>query len=485
MIFEQIIDHLRNNPRQAMLAKIAGIGLVAFVIFVLMINLPTSQPSPLRDISLSSEGFPSLQGDSIVYYNGVAFVRADLNSGKSSVLSKPMRLPNITSLHVVGDSGALATFSGSLSTTPAEWFLSELAVDSLDDTIMSSILWYIDFKSGEISTVPTSSVDNAAYYYSPNNKNAYYVSAYIPPLETGEASPLRSTAERILYKLSSDSNEPVEVAKITEAGQTGQYVFPCLEYEICVVTKDNNQKNVLYGFDNQKLSKIFESSDLLLPTGDPDKLLSYKTFATDKKTNVDDTSVTGDDTEYYLYSIADKKIQKTGIRVGGVVGLVPLVNKNSLTLYLNINSTDLNTVHRTPSVVGVANVSKSSKNTPDTTPKNTILAPSFATTYSYDKPQLITSSNKSSTLYAGPGKLPTKPKTPPTELIQSCVQQHGSEVEYTAMHSLYTLYVPVSGAFAATVEQIGDCILKNPSDTFGYTFQVMGTSPESGRIITD
>lgn len=478
MIIEPFIEYFRSNPKQAMVAKIVTAGLATVLVLGMLATIPTSSPISPSTTSISADSHPTLQGDELRYFNGISFIKINTHDSKASVISKSARLPGLGYAQIVGDHGAITTLTGSFGSTAAEKFIESLYLGSIDTIALSHLAWYVDFSNGEISAIPSTPPDTNGYFYDASKNTAFYTAPYIPPLETGEASPLYDEATKALYSFDPTTKTVKELARFPEVMLNVKSLSPCGDNGLCVVAESENNYN-LFRYNNDKIENVLKTPSRIFSTNNQSKfvLADQLTYYGDIDSETDSKKIVSKISEY---DIQTKKESSLGISANNITNLIPLYNKSSLTLYANFGHTELQTIHRSPSIVLLPNISKSSKKVDN--PGHLV---DKVKSYSYADNSMILSKYDGSIAYAGPGKLPAKPKTPPSQLVQGCVQQHGSEVEYTAMHSLYTLYVPVSGAFAATVEQIGDCILKNPSDTFGYTFQVMGTSPESGRIITD
>lgn len=478
MIIETILEYLRNNPKQAFIIKLSIIVFIIFLVVTLLINIPTSRLQNIVITGLPDDATPTLNGNEVYYYNGMSFIQTSLDTGKSSSISSSYRLPLLNNVYFMGSKGVIFNFNGNTQSTLLEEYAKSIDTTEADDEYSRNLFWYLDFSTKEISVLLHGPISPNSFYYDQSSETAYYVATPIPEIIT-EDDASKNSHNQTLYRLKINSTTSEELAKFPDIILDIKSLSPCGDdNNLCIVAESEHSYN-LFQYNNDKIENILTTPNRIFYTNNQSKfvLADQLTYYGDVDNESDGKKIVSKISEY---DIRNKKESSLGISANNITNLIPLYNKSSLTLYANFGHTELQTIHRSPSIVLLPNISKSSKKVDN--PGHLV---DKVKSYSYADNSMIFSRYDGSVAYAGPGKLPAKPKTPPTQLVQGCVQQHGSEVEYTAMHSLYTLYVPVSGAFAATIEQIGDCILKNPNDTFGYMFQIMGTSPESGRIITN
>lgn len=472
MILE-IIEALRNKPKVFKTIILMAVILTVFVIMVLLVNIPTTRPNTLQNLDLTSQSFPTLGENSLRYFNGTAFVESDLATKTNTVLSDPARLPNLTSAHYVGDSGVLTTFDRQIYNTSVEKYITELHLGLYQKTALNSMLWYLDFSDNKFYNLSTRPIEQGTYYYNPGSQIAYFVTRY----HDGVGDTTDNPPSFYLYSFNSKDKKTTRRVSLPKSVDSVESLTPCQKYDVCIVAISGDQRSLL-GYGNNKLTNILSTKDIIIASNNPSKFV----IADRLKVYGDISGAEGSDNievSVSEYDINTNQTKSLGISIQNAANILPLYSQESVTIYSNINHTKRLIAHRSPSIVLFPNISQSSSSV-----KSSEL-PFRVKSYSYADNSMLMENYDGSISYDGSGSLPFKSKSPPTELVKICATQSGGEVEYTAIHSLYTLYVKLDGTFETSVDQIGKCILKNPNDTFGYMFEVKGTDPQSGKIATD
>jgi hypothetical protein len=484
MILETILDYLKNNPKQARVIKNVGVILLLLLLFSILANIQTSRPFVLQKTPLNASTFATLQGDDLRYFNGLVFLKTNTTTQKTTVISKGLRLPTIESLYFLGDNGALAVFSGNFYATPLESYIDNLHLNDIDSQTLSGILWYINFGNGSVQPVATHAPDRDAFYYNPSSKVAYYIAPELAGEETGEENPIVSKAQRVLYTIANPSESPQAVAALPTAGEAGRYIQPCTSHTLCVITSGVDTKHQLYTLDDNKFKKLLETNGFILPTGSTDMFVKA-VITPGEARQIDDLSMTNDSTQFISYDISTSKERVLDAPQKGVVGVFALAQNKAVSIIGNINSLSRITIHDASTFIGLSKTTLSTDTASQTIlPNNHVLSSPYSVSYDLDAKQMLSLDNNESYIYAGQHSIPTKNQTSPSSIVETCVKRYNGSSTYTEKAALYTLYIPYSDTFSSTTAGVADCLFKEPSNSYGYIFDIKGIDPVTGKIAT-
>lgn len=481
MIYE-IIEYINNNPKfkRTFVTSVAVVILI-FVIFTLY-TTPTSKPLGIKAINTPRSAFARLQGSYLYHFDGLSFLKTDVRSSQTKVLSRGDRWPMINSIYWAGDYGALVTISGGYTYSPAEKVVRELPIKSIsNNALKGSYIWYVDFATGEISSVDSRRPENNSYYFDDASKTIYYVANDTTvDSKTGVAMSASGESYRILYGYDTASRS-LKILNPVEGVRYVSSVSSCGEKSVCLIGRDASGQNSILRYSNtSKITNIYTTDNSITPTNDPTRFLITKaTGDISDKTKIEGYIYSGP-YSYELYNISTNKSELAGLSNKQSNYTIPLYSDNNMTIYSSVAGDSVSISHRTKSLLGL--YMSTNQTSQDVSSSYMVNLDGYSTSpigfaaSESTKDTYVVSSNLS---------IPKKPSTPPDVLVQKCTGLQGSNAEYTSINSLYTIYVPLKDDFSSTIDEISKCILKQPNDSFGYMFGVKGTDPQSGRIATD
>lgn len=481
MLLENILEYIREDPRRAKIVKVVGFIFLLLIVITILFNIPTSRPLQIRNIDLPGRSFARQDGKFLRYFNGLAFVKTNLQDTSSTIISKGMLLPSITQVYFVDDKGALVSFEGTrIYSSRLAKYNDSMHLDYFEKEAWSNLLWYVNFSTGDITPVEGNAPSTPQTVVGSNRTSIFYVAKQEQQNDSNYNDDDQESPRFSLFSLDTTTQQRTVLAALPEKTDAVLSVARCHDAGVCVISYANDSYNLL-AYKDKKLISILTTKDTILPTNDLKKFVIVKGFVdyNDHGGDTPEDSTVVSKATAYEYDISTKKTSVLGAGVGEASHVFPLVGTSSLSLYSVNNSSELSIYHQTPSLLFLPTVS---------TTAVAILGekiPVEVRDYAYDTGEMLLATKDNSVQYVGRGSIPPKPAEPPTNLVNTCATQYKSEAAYTAISSLYTLYIPYTDSFESTVDQLSKCLLRTPNSTFGYMFQVMGTDPDSGRIVTD
>ncbi|NCU31057.1 hypothetical protein EOM57_04605 [Candidatus Saccharibacteria bacterium] len=481
MIYE-IIDYLNSNPKIKKIIIVSFFAVISVFVLLFLADTPTSKPLELTISTFPNDSFAKLQGSYLYSFNGLYFQKTDVRSGKTTTLSKGARWPVVNSVYWAGDSGAIVTISRGFSYSPAEQLVNNLPVKSTEPNVLqNSYIWYIDFASGTMSSIDSRRPENNSYSYDNSVQKLYYVAVDSPvDNQTEQSISPSNQLDRILYSFDTKNKSLTELSKIENISYISN-VSPCNEELVCIIGRNLNNKNVILSYSKaDKITTVYETIDTITPTNDPTRFLITKETADNSENNQVEGYIYSGPYSYDIYNLTTQKTEKTGISNAQSNYTIPFYSDGKLTLYASIGGGEVSVSHRSRSALGLY-ITKNSV-LPATSKNYTTSLVGYSTS---PVGFIASGSQKDTLVYTANLSLPKKPTKAPTNLVQKCAEQYNSISEYTDINSFYSLYVPIDNNFAINVDNIAQCIFKQPNDISGYTFETKGTDPGSGRIATD
>lgn len=458
---------------------VSGLILLLVMLFFILLGIHT-QPVPLlTKLPFSSQSRVGLKDNYLYSFNGIGFMKTDITSGETKTLLSGLRVPTIGNIWWAGDEGALVTFSGSLYGTQV---YDRLIQDpsSLNYSVFSQYVWYIDFSAKTISLVSTIPLyQNIAYYNSRQHLFYYVTEAYSEddpvtnPDQQSEPDEEQKQIRTYTFNPKSATSSLISIDMPLSFIGT---VAPCDDTGFCLIGMSGDKKQSIIQLKGGAYTTVYSNSDAqyIIPTNNQD--VFYLAYPTDTSTDGDYS----DDPKPFRLSYWEKssgKVSDTNI-------LTPTAD--TLSIMHGLESTEViypepgtQVAQSSTSIIGLRSVI-----TKTIDPK---IEAGEVISYGTTNSALALVSNMNgdfSLLSLEPPKLPHDSEESIASSISACLSQGSNilAVKNPQDSSNYLLSIPVSTDDSTTsLDLLSDCLMKRPKQVFGITFTITESVSNTAR----
>ena len=466
---------LWSNKKIRLLLILFVVILIGWFVFKSVSTSQTYTAPEARLMPFSSNNQTQVVGNDIYTFDGVAFSKTDPKTGKRTVLSRPVRYPEVESVWYLGDKGALATFKGSFDSTPAEEYIYKYGLLSASETtIKQNYLWYIDFPTGDITLINSDYADNKYVYYDTASQKAYIL--FTRNLEGYD----ESVASQNSSQIAEFDPSTKTIVKQTTASDIvdASGLFSCTAGVFCVVGTLNDGSSTL-SVSNKDGSLSQLASDKytnFLPTNDKNTFLIAKPSSGDQQSASleDEVSLEGP-FSLSLFDTTSKKTTKISTVVDNDSGVLAFREDDNISVLYGSASTSYISVHAKNRLGWF--VSKQTK-----TKLNTmgVGLPSYAEDGSFG---IIQSADNSYISLGNVASLSSYDKNYYQSVVSGCIGSDESFL-YDEEGQRFMISLIYSSAVQQRVDSLASCIYKDTSKTTGVMFRIALMSPTTGQIIS-
>jgi hypothetical protein len=460
-----------------------AIGLLFAVAIIAVVSVLLLRPR-FDQYGLTSTGLQAKQNfgyinDKDLYaFNGLAFYKTNLPSGQTTILSSGHKFPTPSAIYWANSKGALMNFSSSFGRTDIEEKLGAMNKSTSEET--SNYTWYMDFASGDIKPVSTSSVTTDLAYYS-ETKNGFY---YIP-----------SAAERVVYFYDVASGQNTPISKPLNVTSVNEIQACPNASAVCLIGRDQADpgKQKLFSIQqNQDTKVLLESSGRIFTTNNPEMYLAVGEGSTPSKTSGTDEEL-GEadftDAPAGMYNVKTKAEYKLDFNIG----------ISDPTTHFTSDK-DFYVIEGLPSDDSGKPMYRSGELTKNGS-KTATYPMAYSDGSSFNSHVLGIRSQGSGDLSLGTIMdasqvvlnglkekvvITQKDQSSAEKIVKDCVSSGAQDSQYFKESKTFRIILQDDENFAKNIRSFSECIVKRePSALNGYNFQFVGTDPVNGRLSTD
>lgn len=139
-----------NRTTRIRLLFLSLLILLVAVIVVIVLQFVGKPPRyQFQSVNINPNTHPSMQGNDLLYYNGIAFYSTDVATGKTTRKSPGLFLPQPSAVYY-GKTGAIATFDDYSDSDLIGQYINTHNLSAADTR---SLIWYINFSNGQLSLI--------------------------------------------------------------------------------------------------------------------------------------------------------------------------------------------------------------------------------------------------------------------------------------------------------------------------------------------
>lgn len=471
-VFQGLFSLLKENKALRMGVIAAALGLVVIAILGSLLQTPVSKSKVVSVVPLSQDNYPMLIDSSLLYFNGVNFLKMDASTHTIETLSKGYSFPRISALTWVGKSGAMMVLEELPDSDITADYIKAHPEDAKKyDFTNESYVWYFDFQTNTIRPIGSLAIDNRASYYDASSGLFYFIAHQ-------NNNP---QSQRSLYAYKPLDQSVQTLQQLPTSSQYGVTVSPCDTFTVCVIAQDHTDTMYsLLGLQNSRFTTLYTTKDEIVPSNNKKQFALIHSSAPKNVTEDSEEYVSQSTASVSIFHVADKTISKPLADVNGVQNIFPLFldDAGSVSLYSNVDDKNIQTTHISPSLLSLP-----TKTTQTSLAKNDMI-PSTLVSYSYTEPAMLLYSNAGSLIYVGKEKFPAI-SSDPSSIVKACTEKYNGRYGYTNTSHLFSVYVVFADTFNDNVSTVMSCINEKPAVLFGYNFEVKGIDAKSGRIVTN
>lgn len=485
-MFNQILQAIQNKGKSKKQLTWLAIVLGIFALIFILWPRKGFQQYEIKATSLNSSlNFAKLTPENtLYYYNGASFISKNITSGEETILSSGSRLPVPDKLFWADSKGALMTFKDSYYYTKVQDELTNMGKKI--DKSTKKYTWYLDFSSGRIFLAHVLPLDAESAYYSAKDSKFYFMDS-APVLEEG---PNLLAFDTNSFK-SSIASSALDITGFKSLEGCPTSLNNSLVCIIALDRGDPKNENLYSINQDSSLTKVFESSGLLLPTSQPEKYLSVL----EEPDNKDEEPI-GEEAEgggfhgpAALIDVIDKSTQKLGFEISGAGSAISLGSDGTFYVLDNFISGKV-VKKKTPYYYrsGVLSRDSAKSKQYDAKMDGNVFESLFINEsgYGQDGLTLMNDFDGDQLLFAKKGSpgLILSDKSKVQIQVESCSKNiTSSSVQYFGDTKTFRLYFDNTQQRDTNIARFADCL--NKSSFFGYNISYYITAPGSGKIISD
>jgi hypothetical protein len=423
----------------------------------------------------TDKNFSMLQGNDFYSFDGLAFYKKNLDSGKVTILRSGVKLPTPQSITWAGDNGALMVFSsgfGGTKVTDTTGFY----VDKSE----SQYVWYLDFASGQLKLVDQLPMVGNSAYYSAASHSIYYLTNPASTVAT-DKHPL------VAYDVQTGKRSQL----MSDIGAAdAESLFGCQsDMKACFIAGSPMQ---LYGINqaNQKVS-LFNSKGRLFTTNKPELYVFVPTSNGNQDAKIDE-DVDYDPAPAQLYNLKTKQTSQLGFDVDQAEPLVHFVSDSNFYVF----SSDYNTGNANDQYADLKPGYRSGSIQTGATGKSKVFPLLYQSGDKQFSSQIIAISHGAEASLVADATLHQLLFTDKTSLnlnsanqstvtsaIKACLA-NGAKSYTTIDNYNYRIEFIYDGNFANNIATFSSCLAQKNGTLVGYNYSFAGVDASS-RLLTD
>ena len=464
-----------NKRKMRIFIIIIMLAIILFIGFLVLSGVTSYKPPVIQSLKLANAKNVRIEGDYIYGFDGLSVSKTNLDSGKKTFLSKPLRLPKIDQIWYLGDSGALMTFNGSFDLTALDSYYYEHNLQNLDARALSqNFLWYLNYSTNTLSLVSEKYADWRSVYIDEKNPQQAYVIF------------MQASSTTRDYESDDIPESSLEVFDTTSLSFTKTYSAPdlvtisdmaaCSSYIFCISGSQIDGSMALFGFKEGAYNLIHQTKfGSMAPTNNPRYYALYETSLSDKQLS----NLSEDDSLFGPYkvdiiNIETKSLKNTGLDIDELSGDFLYIDGET-NLLLSSSNNLLSTSFKTKNIFGL-NVRKSGTEIKD----SLISAP---TSYSSDGRIAFIKTTGGGILIGRGHTLPLSDKSYYSKVLSKCITPDESYFVDDSK-AIITVTTPYTPNLQTSINRIGTCIQNNDTSLGQVQFSIVITSPTTGQIIS-
>jgi hypothetical protein len=280
-MISQVIQKIRSDKslRVRLLVVLVSVFFLLVILLSLFKKEYTRYSFLKSDISVN-QNFAKLNGGYVYFYNGVGFIKKNIDNGQEEVLSAGKYLPAIKTLDWVGEKGVIVTFGSGFYNTEVEKHIRNNG--GRIDSNTKKMTWYIDFSSGTLTLLSEASVVRYLSWYSQLQDKLYFILPQQELVEDSSDSGYQLSSYELGAKSLKVEQDSFQVSGVKEFVECPAAHRDSTSFCLISLNRENPREEVLYSYkDNEGLSEIYKSKNILKKTNSPDY---YLTLSTDSST---------------------------------------------------------------------------------------------------------------------------------------------------------------------------------------------------------
>lgn len=474
-----MLDDLGRKQKRRLLFVVVILVLIFAGIYQLFLA-GTKADYTIKDSGLRySHNFGSLRGDDIYYYNGLAFLKQNLETNQINTLNTGRNLPSIDKIFWADDNGVLFNFDGSFAAT-----IVEQKLRSRNETVnktTQNYTWYYDFKSGDLHLVDTAPIEKSLAVYSPSEKGFYYIAGFSDRIRYNPNVGITISFYDITTNTKSQISSNLQVTDPT-------HLVRCVDAvkSICLIARSqqNPQTKQLLQIKSGSSKELLQTKGLILKTNQASKFVFFEPENPASNGVLDEADILSG--EGRVFDVGNDEKKSTGLLISGTGFGAYFENNRNLFIiddYLRgggvINTEELHYGIGKKSwwhPAKVATIRVESKQEAQITEVSSY-GNRTALLVSYDDQQLLFS-NKSQNTSVALGK-----DSVLSEQVSSCAKSQSATSDYFKSSNEFKVYLTLNQDFEQKVAAFSSCMKQ--TNTTGFNFDFVGRDPVNGRIVTD
>ena len=470
---KELFSTIFANKKIRLAVGVLAVLLFGFIIFKLLYDTQTYTPPAVKLSSFPQASHAEIVGNDVYSFDGIVFSRTDMHTGVRTIVSKPVRYPDINTVWYAGEEGAFATFKGGFDSTPAEKYVYKYNLLGASETDVSeNYLWYIDFSSGDISLVNADYSDKKFVFVNQTSQMAYLLFVRSGQ-EDGTSDVPNKVSQIDEYNMQTKTiTKTVALSDVIDS--TG--IVPCSTGDFCMANTFNDQKSVFQSYSAGAVKTLLSGvGNVYSATNKSDVFLVSTPREAKKTTLLEDDVINGPYSES-LYNTKTGQTSQLNMELDEVSTTTTYVDGDNVSILHPVNSTPYVSVYA-KNRLGMF-ISKSKQSPLKATPYG-------QASYSQDGKFGMTSSTNSSYILFGTVNNPSFYSKSAYEAIISACMGPDDTYLYDASNSRYNISLIYGSDLQQRITTLASCLYKDPSKNSTVMTHITLISPSTGQIVSN
>jgi hypothetical protein len=476
---EQPVSYQPADAKGSKVPIIIMIAVLVLIVGSLLFALLTrttatyQQPSMYATSLAADKDFAHLNGSSLYAYNGLAFYKINQAArDKVTILNTGLKLPTPSNVYWADSKGALMTFKQSFISSAIEKKLTALGYAVTPAT--QAYTWYLDFATGSLQLVSTSSLQANQVLYSASENGFYFFA------DSGNGV-------KQLFFYHTDSGHTDTLIKDIQLASVSDLQKCSGNLRVCLTGYDNTDQTAqnLYGVTKTgSLQTLKKSNGFFITTNINDKIITVKNPA-NTNSHEPDTDFQGGPAE--LFDVKSQSSESLGFDIHSTDASAHYITGNDFVVF-DYGTQDKKSVAYTSVTVNsrghlsgkLFTLAKSDGSSFD----NTIT--------SVDQngigDALVTADNNNQFIFSTQKHQATAIVTAKTaqSIVDTCLKGTTGNSQYFEDLRLFRIFFDYDAGFNRHIQTFSTC-LGDANDTpmTGYRYTFGGIDPTFHKIVTD